>query len=33
MQWEEARRLYPNKWVQLEVISSHMNEEKKLSMK
>jgi hypothetical protein len=30
MQWEEARRLYPNKWVQLEVISSHMNEEKKV---
>lgn len=30
MQWEEVRRLYPNQWVQLEVIESHIEDDKKI---
>lgn len=30
MQWDEVRRLYPDKWVQLQAISSHIDRNKKV---
>lgn len=30
MQWEEVRRLYPNTWVHLQSIKSHIEKEKKI---
>ncbi|EGL83240.1 hypothetical protein CathTA2_1212 [Caldalkalibacillus thermarum TA2.A1] len=30
MQWDEVRRLYPDKWVQLEANSSYIDKNKKI---
>lgn len=29
MKWEEVRKLYPNQFVKLQILKSHMNENKK----
>jgi hypothetical protein len=30
MQWDEVRRLYPDQWVQVEAIRTHMADGKKI---
>ncbi len=30
MKWEEVRKLYPNQWVKLEILKSHIKEDKKM---
>ena len=29
VKWEEIRKVYPNKFVKLQILESHMNEDKK----
>ena len=33
MQWDEVRRLYPDKWVHLQALQSHIEEDKKVMTK
>lgn len=30
MKWEEVRNLYPHQWVKLNVLASHMEDDKKI---